>query len=565
MEDKRGSVGANTVLVVDDNRANLHLLTRVLSRRGYAVRASPGGRLALNSVRSHLPDLILLDVMMPDLDGYEVCTMLKADERTRDIPVIFISAAAEVFDKVKAFSVGGVDYITKPFQVEEVLVRVKTHLAIRNLQENLKQKNAQLEQEIVDRERIEEVLQRRNQELGLLNRLGQELTATLDLQLVTKRLLRAVTEIIGAKGASVWLWEEDRVESEGNDDAKRHLTCWAVIHRGEERPPTNLSVESGQGVVGWVAQTGKGVIVDNVHDDNRFFSGIDEQTGFSTQSMLAVPLRTRGTIVGVLEAVNKLEGAFDDDDLALVETLAASAAIAADNARLVDTLRQRTVELDAFAHTVAHDLKNPLSQVIGYADLLREEYDSLSDQEMYSWSDKISRNGRRIDSIIDELLLFASMRKVDVVRVPLNMAELVAGALDRLERSVKESQVHIIMPDEWPDALGYGPWVENVWANYISNGIKYGGSPPRLELGAHVQPEGLVCFWVHDNGPGIPPEDQERLFTPFTRLDQVRAKGHGLGLSIVQRIVDKLGGQVGMESRMGEGSRVWFTLPASDV
>jgi two-component system sensor histidine kinase/response regulator len=114
----------------------------------------------------------------------------------------------------------------------------------------------------------------------------------------------------------------------------------------------------------------------------------------------------------------------------------------------------------------------------------------------------------------------------------------------------------------WPGASGYGPWVEEVWVNYLSNAIKYGGKPPHVELGAELQTNNMVCFWVRDNGPGIPPEARARLFTPFTRLDQVRTQGHGLGLSIVRRIVEKLGGQVGVTSASGQGSAFSFTLPA---
>ena len=115
------------------------------------------------------------------------------------------------------------------------------------------------------------------------------------------------------------------------------------------------------------------------------------------------------------------------------------------------------------------------------------------------------------------------------------------------------------MPDDWPSALGYAPWIEEVWINYISNAIKYGGQPPRVELGAEKQADNTVRFWVRDNGPGLSPEDQARLFTPFEQL-QVRAKGHGLGLSIVQRILEKMDGQVGVESEEGKGSLFYFVL-----
>lgn len=134
----------SNILVVDDTLENLHLLAGMLRTNGYKVRPVPSGELALSGARGFPPDLILLDIMMPEMDGYEVCKALKADERTRTIPVIFISALSDVLDKVKAFGVGGVDYITKPFQEAEVLARVETHLALQRLQKNLQDKNQEL-------------------------------------------------------------------------------------------------------------------------------------------------------------------------------------------------------------------------------------------------------------------------------------------------------------------------------------------------------------------------------------------------------------------------------------
>jgi diguanylate cyclase (GGDEF)-like protein len=132
------------IIVVDDTRENLRLLSNILKEQGYQVRPVPLGSRALAAAKSRPPDLILLDIMMPEMDGYEVCSELKADRRTRDIPIIFISALNDTVDKVKAFSQGGVDFITKPFQTEEVLARVKTHLTIRNLQKELEARNQEL-------------------------------------------------------------------------------------------------------------------------------------------------------------------------------------------------------------------------------------------------------------------------------------------------------------------------------------------------------------------------------------------------------------------------------------
>ena len=136
------------ILIVDDTPANLQLLSKILSEQGYRVRPVPSGSMALSAARVEPPDLVLLDIRMPEMDGYTVCERLKADEKTRDTPIIFISALDATQEKVRAFRVGGLDYITKPFQVEEVLARVETHLALRKLQTQLQEANSKMEMEL---------------------------------------------------------------------------------------------------------------------------------------------------------------------------------------------------------------------------------------------------------------------------------------------------------------------------------------------------------------------------------------------------------------------------------
>lgn len=139
---------AANILIVDDRPENLRLLSQMLAEQGHTVRAVTSGARALAAVRTTLPDLILLDIRMPQLDGFTVCEQLKADPQTRDIPVIFISALDEIQDKVKAFGVGGIDYIIKPFQLEEVLARVNTHLSLRKLQRQLQEANTRFKREL---------------------------------------------------------------------------------------------------------------------------------------------------------------------------------------------------------------------------------------------------------------------------------------------------------------------------------------------------------------------------------------------------------------------------------
>jgi diguanylate cyclase (GGDEF)-like protein len=157
------------ILVVDDIPENLTILTNILTERGYTVRPAINGQIALKAARHVPPDLILLDIMMPGMDGYEVCRQLKASEQTREIPVIFISALDDAGDKIKAFERGGVDYVTKPFEAGEVIARVENHLALRRMQRQLQAQNFQLQQEIQERTRMEAALRQYNQELSLMN------------------------------------------------------------------------------------------------------------------------------------------------------------------------------------------------------------------------------------------------------------------------------------------------------------------------------------------------------------------------------------------------------------
>lgn len=371
------------ILIVDDALPNLRLLSRMLKNNNYQVRGISNSAMVTTVVNAEPPDLILLDVNMPGQNGYEVCRLLKANAQTQEIPVIFISASDDVLDKVQAFSVGGIDYITKPFQVEEVLARVETHLTVRTLQKRL----------------------------------------------------------------------ENQVQ--------------------------NLQ-----------------------------------------------------TLTADLVAANEALQASND-------------------------------ELNAFAHTVAHDLKNPLASTILSMDLLERFIELDMQDRALNTLISLRDGGYKLSNIIDELLLLASVRKEIVEKEPLDMGEIVAQAIDRLSMIFLKHEAKLHIADTWPVVVGYAPWVEEVWMNYFSNGIKYGGSPPSLVCGTMVQDDGMVRFWVKDNGDGIPDDVVNTLFAEFTRLEQTRAQGHGLGLSIVKRIVEKLDGEVGVESHIGEGSTFYFTLPTA--
>lgn len=407
----------DTLLIIDDMPENVMVLLHFLTNKGFTVLVAQDGEEGIETAEYTNPDLILLDVMMPGIDGFEVCDKLKSSDKLKDIPIIFMTALSDTVDKVKGFSLGAADYITKPIQQEEVLARIKTHIKLRKLQLQLQEQNQYLQEEINFRKQIEEYLQ------NTANVLAER---------------------------SVELRERSG----------------ELEHRSAE-------------------------------------------------------------------------------------------------------LERRNQELDAFAHMVAHDLKNPLATITGFTDLLLEEsaefpspYNQCIERLKF-----VKQASEQMFNIVDALLILAgvsrhpepNLRSLDMERIVNQVIE------QRLALMIADYQAKIILPEQWPTAFGFATWIEEIWVNYLSNAIKYGGTPPQIKVGADIQNNGTIRFWVRDNGQGLEPQEQAKLFTPFTRLHKSRAKGHGLGLTIVQQIVEKLGGDVGVESVPKKGSLFYFTLPAHNL
>jgi len=227
--------------------------------------------------------------------------------------------------------------------------------------------------------------------------------------------------------------------------------------------------------------------------------------------------------------------------------------------RLTADLAEHNQDLDAFARTVAHDLKSPLATIVTGVQLIRT-IDDLPREKAALVLERICATAATLARIVDNLLLLARVRKEEAPREPVDMERIVAAVRDRLEQLIQEHEAEVTIAAELPAALGFAPWIEEVWANYLTNALQHGGPRPRIELGADVIDGGTVRYWVRDHGPGLPAELQAQLFEPFRHFGN---GGTGLGLSIVARIVEKLGGAVGVVSDVGRGSLFYFTLPAA--
>jgi signal transduction histidine kinase len=220
-------------------------------------------------------------------------------------------------------------------------------------------------------------------------------------------------------------------------------------------------------------------------------------------------------------------------------------------------------DLDAFSHTVAHDLKNSLGSIFSSTEILDDSVENSDPEQMKEIIGLVRNSAEKAMHITQELLILATVSHTEIELKPLNMKSIFNEAQKRLHQDITASGAKIKQPGAWPQAMGHAPWIEEVWTNYLSNAIKYGGTPPEIEAGADMPENDHVRFWIKDNGKGLTKDQQSKLFRKYARLDPGKADGYGLGLSIVKRIVGKLGGKIGVESNgvNGQGSLFYFILP----
>lgn len=226
----------------------------------------------------------------------------------------------------------------------------------------------------------------------------------------------------------------------------------------------------------------------------------------------------------------------------------------------ISELKSAVYEIDAYAHTVAHDLKEPIGHMVSYANLLQNI--PPDDAEHDVMLERIVQGGLKMTEIIDELLKLAKIRSIGPEsKSSLDLNQLIPGILNRI---LPDNQINtiVVKPKTWPIINGNAIWIEEIWVNLISNAYKYGGHPPRIEIGWSDE-HPCYQFFVKDNGLGISKEEIDKLFTEYSRLNKHLNKisGHGLGLSIVHRIIKKMGGRIWVESKIGAGSTFYFSIP----
>jgi two-component system NtrC family sensor kinase len=491
----------------------------------------------------------LTDLVMPGLDGLAV--LRYARDHYPDTPVIIITAYESLESAINALRLGAFDYISKPFNMD--LFRS----ALKRAQEAIAHRQA------------ERRLAQRARDLAALHRAAQAITASLEPDQVLRAILREVTYTLETDAASVFL----------KDPATGEL----VFQAGSDDPQPLIGARlaPGQGIAGWVAEHDESLQIDDVSDDPRFHRGFDQESGYNTRNLLAVPLRARDQVIGVLEAVNRLSNTFAPGNLELLESLALTAAAAIENARLfkeaterLQQLQRTQAQLEAaarmataggLARGVAHEINNALTPMLGTASLLLDRPDL--DDDLRNSLQIITNGIQRIRKQVKQFAELARSRDFQYTRLDLNEIACLALSFftERLQRD--NVRVALELASDLPPIKGNMRWLSQALLHLILNAIEAMPGGGQLTMRTYTQQRPAapfsVCVSVSDTGVGIPAEQWEHIFdiAYTTKTEQGRARGLGVGLFDVRNIVQAHGGKVEVESQPGQGSTFTLTLP----
>ncbi|GAB4579590.1 MAG: hypothetical protein Fur0022_23280 [Anaerolineales bacterium] len=374
--------------------------------------------------------------------------------------------------------------------------------------------------------------------------LSRDVASTLELDALLNRIVTAAKEISESEAASILLYEENLKQL--FFQASTNLDSPMM---GGLRVPLDS-------IAGWIISNKKPLVIQDVSQDPRFFGGVAKATNFVSRSILGVPLITKNKTVGVLEAINKLEGEFTEEDQEMLMVLGAQAAVAIENTRLF-------LQSDLISEMV-HELRTPLGSINSATYLLlRPEITQEQYQKMVTI---IQGEARRLSEMTTSFLDLSRLESGRVQFIPeeINLTNLLVECANITFSSMVERQLNFVWepPKNLPHIVGDKDKLKQVFLNLLSNAVKYNSPKGTLTLKAGTR-DGRVYISVSDTGPGIPKESLGNLFKKFYRVPGTEklAQGTGLGLSIVKKIVEAHQGEIKVKSKIGEGTTFTVSLP----
>jgi len=536
--------GKIKILIVDDTPDIVNHLQQTLLSAGYEVYVATSGSKALQRLEHTKPDLILLDIIMPDIDGYETCSRIKADPDRSAIPIIFMSALHETFDKVKAFSTGAVDYITKPLNTEELLVRIKTHISINQLQKELREANSQLEEKV----------QQRTNEL-------QESEAKY------RRLFEKSQE-------GIWVIGADNLTTLANPAIAKMLG-----YQPEEM--------IGKSLLDFMDDAGKNNAMQNIEKRKQ---GIAEQHDFEfirkdgkkifTTVETAPLIDEKGEYIGAIAGLMDIT-ARKRIEMQLIERNEEYESLNEALRQINEALKlskEKAEESDrlktAFLQNMSHEIRTPMNAIIGFSELLDDS--DLSPEKRKSFTTIIISSTHQLLSIVTDILTISSIdtnqEKVSIKQVCVN--EIIIELLAIFKSQSFNQNISLFAQQQLTDTQSEiytdKTKLTQILTNLLTNALKF-THEGFIEFGYRLKTDSganELLFYVKDSGIGISEAMQDKIFERFRQADDNITRkygGTGLGLAISKAFTELLGGKIWVESELGKGSTFYFTIPYNKV
>jgi two-component system, cell cycle sensor histidine kinase and response regulator CckA len=516
------------VLIVDDTPANLQVLSDILRDEGLSVRLAPSGVFALRSVQVRHPDLILLDIRMPEMDGFAVCQRLREDPATAHIPVLFLSASQEPDERLEAFNVGGLDFIPKPFFASEVLARVSAHLSIARLRCDLAKANLQLSSQVVDEQH-----QRRQAE-----NIAEDRQVRLEMAL-------------NAAGMGTWIADGPDGQMQFDQQAQQLLALEEAHLSGGWRSLVNGFAPANRSELTTIWQ--RALAQHQTFDFEGWWMLSDE--------------RRRIRIRGCLDA---------DESLGTKRIVGLVWDVTADHqmrARLVHS--EKMESLGQLAGGLAHDFNNHLTVILGNLDLLHMHVGA--EAKTLQRLTNINQAALTATGLVRDLMTFARRRELAMSTISLSNS---ISELKSLLKSLLTSRITLTIDTPMPEVtvIGNREQLQNAVMNLCVNARDAMPTAGSLRIGVsldHVR--GAVCrvcahevsgtfavITVSDNGDGIPLDLQDRIFEPFFTT-KAEGKGTGLGLAAVVGCVTAHHGHLLLDSTPGHGATFRILIPVTQA
>ena len=526
-----------TLLLVDDVPDNLHELIAAL-KHDYQIKVATNGAQALEVVKSESPpDAILLDVMMPGMDGYEVCKRIKELPRGHSIPVIFVTVADEIEHKINGFLIGGADYITKPYNIDEVKARIKTHLELSRL-----------------RYFLESLVSQRTEQLRASEekyRTVADFTHDWEYWISPDGSMRYVSpscEQLTGYTSAEFTENPDLLYSivhpDDADEVRQHLLDSSQPDKLIEGRVFRIYTRAGE--LRWIE-----------HNSLPVHNADGENIGRRATNRDVTERRAAE------EEIRKLNEELEDRVNKRTQELAAA------NEQLSqarDTAEQATQAKSTFLSSMSHEIRTPLNAIIGMADIMRKK--GLHSPYL-EYLDKIELAGKHLSNLINDILDLSKIEagKLTMEEAPLALDTTIANVESMLHDSINDKGLSLVVEPlpELPYLLGDNTRLQQVILNYLNNATKFtesGAITLRVRILEDMAETVLLRFEVEDSGIGISKELIAEIFTEFEQADKSRIResgGTGLGLAINLKLAQLMGGDVGVESKEGEGSTFWLT------